>query len=282
MQLLLANTKLEEVIHFFTHKGLKDQSAFGEMGKRKANLRKSLESLSTKEPFDCYTGKGILSIYENDLNSAISHLKYAYNLTNHSVNASMNYANALMLNGQHSLAIEVYISTIAKAQNDKRVFSDIFKTLCPFGYLQEIEQLVKLAPSIELNQSQEKQLRIAKRTVDFLREIDVPIDIFRIYRTAMDTVFYKYFTFTSEFREETQCDISRMLFSNTIHLPLDELSETAELILGQMNDEFQDLILKKRREYYSENLSDFRKVSARLNYYFGLDGDYSERGHQVA
>jgi tetratricopeptide (TPR) repeat protein len=282
MQLLLANTKLEEVIHFFTHKGLKAQGVFGEMGKRKANLRKSLEALSAKEPFDCYTGKGILSIYENDLKSAISHLKYAYNLTNHSINASMNYANALMLNEDHKLAIEVYISAITKAQNDKRVFSDIFKTLCPFGYLQEIEQLLKIASTIELSHDQERQLNIARRTVEFLHEINVPIDIFRLYRTTMDTVFYKYFTFTSESREETQCDLSRMVFSTTIYLPLDESNEEAESILGKMNDDFQDIILKKRREYYSENLSEFRKASARLNYYFGFDYGYHKEDQQVA
>lgn len=283
MQLLLANTKLEEVVHFFTHRGLKDQNAFGEMGKRKAILRKSLEALSITEAFDCYTGKGILSVYENDLRSAISHFKYAYNMTNHSVSSSMNYANALMLNGEHTSAIEIYMAAISKAQNDKQVFSDIFKTLCPYGYLKEVEQLREIA-SIELNDEQERVLRIAERTSTFLSDISVPLDIFRFYRTAMDTVFYSYFTLTSDFREETQCDLSRSQFSTTIYLPLNESDENAELILGQMNDDFQDLILTKRREYYSETLGEFRKISERLNFYFGLDycHEHEKENQQVA
>ncbi|ENU80138.1 hypothetical protein F975_01891 [Acinetobacter sp. ANC 3789] len=283
MQLLLANTKLEEVIYFFTHRGLKDQNAFGEMGKRKAILRKSLEALSTREAFDCYTGKGILSIYENDLRSAISHFKYAYNMTNHSVSSSMNYANVLMLNGEHTSAIEIYMAAISNAQNDKQVFSDIFKTLCPYGYLKEVEQLREIA-SIELNDEQERLLKIANKTSKFLSEISVPLEIFRFYRTLMDTVFYKYFTFTSDYREETQCDLSRSQFSTTIYLPLNESDESAEFVLGQMNDDFQDLILTKRRECYSETLSEFRKVSERLNYYFGLDYSYKHENdnQQVA
>jgi tetratricopeptide (TPR) repeat protein len=273
MQLALANTKLSEVVDFFTHQGLKDQNQFGEMAKKKANLRKSLDALQGKDAFDCYTGKGILSVYENDINTAVSNFKKAYDLTGGSLNSAMNYANILMLTPNHELAIDIYLQAMSKAQNNIKVFSDIFKSLCSYVYLDEIKKLTDLALTRELNEDQKIKLEISKNINSFFNKIDASIDIFRMYRSAADSIFYKYFTITSSFKEEVHFDSARAELSITFFLPINKVDEKIEYLLGQMNDEFQDLLLKKRKESFSGDLRKFREASKHINLYFGLDAD---------
>lgn len=273
MQLALANTKLSEVVDFFTHQGLKDQNQFGEMAKKKANLRKSLDALQGKDAFDCYTGKGILSVYENDINTAVSNFKKAYDLTGGSLNSAMNYANILMLTPNHELAIDIYLQAMSKAQNNIKVFSDIFKSLCSYVYLDKIKNLTDLSLTRELNEDQKVKLEISRNINSFFNKIDASIDIFRMYRSAADSIFYKYFTITSSFKEEVHFDLARAELSITFFLPINKVDEKIEYLLGQMNDEFQDLLLKKRKESFSGDLRKFREASKHINLYFGLDAD---------
>lgn len=273
MQLALANTKLSEVVDFFTHQGLKDHNQFGEMAKKKANLRKSLDALQGKDAFDCYTGKGILSVYENDINTAVSNFKKAYDLTGGSLNSAMNYANILMLTPNHELAFDIYLQAMSKAQNNIKVFSDIFKSLCSYVYLDKIKNLTDLALTRELNEDQKIKLEISRNINSFFNKIDASIDIFRMYRSAADSIFYKYFTITSSFKEEVHFDSARAELSITFFLPINNVDEKIEYLLGQMNDEFQDLLLKKRKESFSGDLRKFREASKHINLYFGLDAD---------
>jgi|GEM_PF-2111333 len=272
MQLLLAKTKLDEVLEFFTHPGPKDLKPFGIAAKKKAELRRSLTALSNKDVFDSATGQAFIAVYENNWDLAISNLRTAYNFTNKSTSTSLNLANVLFINGQHEEAINIYIHAMSQSSNDQRLFNEIFQIIIPYHYLDEVNRLIEVTAGIELTANQVHAIEVSKRALLFLEEINVSLEVFRSHRIAAEAIIYKYFTITTKFRDETHRDESRKMYSSFLYLPMTDSEYKANHnLIGQMNDDLLDLIINLKKTKFLNQEDEFRKMSKNISLIFSID-----------
>lgn len=190
---LAADTKLTEVIKYFMATNLKDLRPFSDMGKKKAELKRSLAQITGKEPFDAYTGLAILSIYENNLNKAIEYFKIAYDSTNHNLNSSMNYAHILFLDEQYEKSISIYLDTLEKYPNNTKILIDAINSLERFYFIEDCEKLINISKGIE-DEILNEQIEIvneAKKQLKQIREIGLDIIFVRQLINAVEKFFLK-------------------------------------------------------------------------------------------
>lgn len=271
----IAETRLKEVIEFFTHLGLKDQKAFGATAVKKAELRRSMNQIINQEIFDANTGLGILATYENKLDQAIEFFRVAYNFSNRDAISSLNYANSLFLNGHHLEALPVYKNVIIKEPTSLQMFQEICRSLIGYCYLDELEDIAGCIKGHEklYSANYEQEIKIMSETLAFLGDINVDIDLFRKYHMALDKVFFKYFNITTEFNTEFFHDTDRGKFSFIMNLPVSTYDSTVERLLGDMNDEFQDEIIKIRKYADTSEKQKIRAMSEKLCFYFSLSNN---------
>lgn len=279
----IAETRLKEVIEFFAHPGLKDQRQFGIGASKKAELRRSLNQIISKEVFDANTGLGILATYENNTDQAIVHFRVAYNFSNRDAVSSLNFANSLFLSGNHLEALPVYKNVIIKEPSSLRSFEEICRALIGYGYLSELDDIAKCIKGHEklYSANYEREIKLMSETLSFLEKINVDVSLFREYNKAMDKVFFKYFNVTTQFDTEFFHDPDRDTFSLIKNLPVSGYDESVELLLGDMNDEFQDEIIKIRKNTDPSERQKIRAMSEKLSFYFSLTNESSIGGNNA-
>lgn len=267
-----AETRLKEVVEYFALPGLKDQKAFGATAAKKAELRRSLSQIMGREVFDAHTGLGILATYENKLEQAIEHFRIAYNFSNKDAISSLNYANSLFLSGRHVDALPIYKSVIIKQPNSIDMFQEICRSLISFGYLKELDEIAKNLKIKENPYSVKyiREIKLTHETLNFLKKINVDVDLFRQYQFAIDKVFFKYFNVTTSFDTEIFHDEDRRVFTFLIYLPVSKFNNDIQELLGDMNDELQDEIIKLRKVEDSTLRQKIKEMSEKLCFYFSM------------
>ena len=268
----IAETRLKEVVDYFAHLGLKDQRAFGATAVKKAELRRSLNQILDKEVLDANIGLGILATYENNLDKALEHFKIAYNFSNKDSTSSLNYANSLFVSGRHKEAFPIYKNAIIKESTSLDIFQGICRALIGYGYLDELEDISKCLKGIENPYSAryQREINLMRNTLSYLESINVSVDLFRSYHIAIDKIFFKYFNITTTFDTEVFHDRDRSTFSYLIYLPVSKSDKNIEDLVGDMNDELQDEIIKLRKTDDVENKEIIREMSKKLCFYFSL------------
>lgn len=268
----IAETRLKEVVEYFAHPGLKDQRVFGTTAAKKAELRRSLNQIIDKEVLDANTGLGILATYENNLDQAVEYFRVAYYFSNKDSVSSLNYANSLFVSGRHAESFLIYKNAIIKQPNASEMFQGICRALVGFGYLDELEDIAKCLKGNESPYSAryKREISLMRNTLSYLESINVSADLFRLYHIAIDKIFFKYFNITTTFDTEVFHDQDRSTFTYLIYLPVSKSDKDIEILVGDMNDEFQDEIIKLRKVDDTENRKKMRQMSEKLCFYFSL------------
>ncbi|MCL6243265.1 hypothetical protein M5F04_01570 [Acinetobacter sp. ANC 7200] len=278
-----AETRLKEVVEYFSSPGLKDRKTFGATATKKAELRRSLNQIITREVVDAHTGLGILATYENSLDQAIEHFRIAYNFSNKDDISSLNYANSLFLNGRHNEAFPVYKNAIEKNPTSVDMFREICRALIGFCYLEELNEIAQCVKSKEDPYSPEykKEIELNLNTLSFLKKINVDVGLFRKYQMAIDRVFFKYFNITTSFETEIYYDDERSILTFSLNLPISDVSKKHEDLLGDMNDELQDEIIRLRKSNDPVLREKIKEMSNGLCFYFSLPDSYGDELNNV-
>lgn len=269
------DTKLSEVFEYFSKPSIKDLKPFGDLGKKKAELKRSLEQFSGQDPFAAYTGLGILATYENNLRGALEYLRKAYNITNKNAMSSMNYAYSLVLNEKYSEAVEIYLNVIKNCPNDASIFVDIVNMLERYYFIDECYTVINLVSGIDIEivKSQNYRVDCARERLLKMNTIQMNIDFIRKFINATENTFYENFTATTSFFRDSEVDSSHksLFFSYKIPLLGNDLDFMSELV-ADMNDSLQDKLIHIIK---TSNIENAKLLAKQIYLYFVINTEGS-------
>lgn len=266
MSLPLPQTKLNEVIEYFGVPGLKDFQAFSVIGKKKVELKKAMASLMPKDPIFAHTGLGVIYIYDNQEQLALSEFKLAYEKSGCGTAQSMHFANALFIFGKYQDAIEIYLDVIKNNRNNKELFIQIVKRFTDFCFFDELEKVLEISYiSRELPTNSESDIADAYQFKEFLDEFSIPKEFYRDIRGSIDRVYYQFFSLptTSDVTTYLDWDLQSYTFTSDID---SELFTDIPNAIVDMNDCLQDYLI----DVYEKHGIRFGSNEDRITVYFNL------------
>ncbi|WP_291370325.1 MULTISPECIES: tetratricopeptide repeat protein [unclassified Acinetobacter] len=262
----LPQTKLNEVIEYFGAPGLKDFRAFSLVGKKKVELKKAMASLLPKDPIFAHTGLGVIYIYDNQEQLALSEFKLAYEKSGGGTAQSMHFANALFIYGKYEDAIEIYLEVIKNNRNDKNLFVQIIKRFSDFCFFDELEKVLEISYiSRELPANSESDITDAYQLKEFLDTFGIPKEFYRDIRGSIDRVYYEFFSLPTTSDVTTYLDWELQSYTFTSDIDSDLLIDIPNTI-ADMNDCLQDLLV----DVYEKHGIRFGSNQDRITVYFNL------------
>lgn len=266
MAVPLPQSKLNEVIEYFGAPGLKDFRAFSLIGKKKVELKKAMTCLLSNEPVSAHTGLGVIHIYDNQEQLALSEFKLAYEKSGCGTAQSMHYANALFIYGYYEQAIEIYLDVIKDNRNNKELFSQIVKRFSDFCFFDKLEKVLEISYiSRELTASTESDISDAYQLNNFLEEYSIPKDFYRDIRGSVDQVYFEYFSLPTTSDITTYLDWELQSYTLTSDIEkalLEDISST----ISDMNECLEDRLL----DVYEKHKIGFGSYQDRITVYFNL------------
>lgn len=266
MAVPLPQSKLNEVLGYFGAPGLKDFRAFSVLGKKKVELKKAMVSLLSKEPIYAHTGLGVIYIYDNQEQLALSEFKLAYEKSGCGKAQSMHYANALFIYGIYEEAIQIYLEVIKNNRNDKNLFNQIVKRFSDFCFFEELRKVIEISYiSREISEEAESDISDAYQLKTFLEEYEIPTEFYRDIRGAVDRVYFEFFSLPTTSDITTYLDWELQSYTLTSDIKIDFLDDVSTTI-SEMNDSLQDQLL----EVYEKHKIGFGSSQDRITVYFNL------------
>ncbi|MFN3289033.1 MAG: tetratricopeptide repeat protein [Acinetobacter sp.] len=265
MPALIPATKANEVIDIFGAPGLKNLKSFSEIGKKKAELKKAMNSLLSKNEVEAHTGLGIIYIYENLIDLALSHFRQAYLKSKFGLNEATHYANALFINGYFEDAIPIYLEMIKNNRNDTQMFIQVAKRFNNFCFEQELNKVIELSyvsrdiPELELNIIKTEM----NSTLTFLKRFNIPVELYREIRSWADVIFYRFFTLPTTGDFELNFDIDNL--SYIFGIDSEYCSDSISLV-SKMNDQLQDAMIEAYEKYDVKLGSEQDRITAYFNF----------------
>ncbi|WP_218698378.1 tetratricopeptide repeat protein [Acinetobacter harbinensis] len=262
----LPQTKLNEVIEYFGVPGLKDFQAFSVIGKKKVELKKAMASLMPKDPIFAHTGLGVIYIYDNQGQLALTEFKLAYEKSGCGIAESMHFANALFIYGKYEEAIEIYLEVIRDNKNNKELFAQIIKRFSDFCFFDELEKVLGISYiSRELPVNSKSDIADAHQVKKFLDEFSIPKEFYRDIRGSIDRVYYQFFSLPTNSDVTTYLDWELQSYTYTADIDSDLLIDIPNTI-ADMNDCLQDYLI----DVYEKHGIRFGSNEDRITVYFNL------------
>lgn len=264
MSALNPASKVNEVIQYFGAPGLKDLNAFSVVGKKKAELKRSMQALLSKEPIEAHTGLGIIYIYENLKDLSLKEFKLAYEKSNRSVSEAMHYANALFIYGYFETAIPIYTDLIRDNKNNVELFSEVVKRFSDFCFTEELNNILELSyVTKDMPEVPKRDIRDFNKIKKHLNRFDIPVEFYRDIRSSLDKVFFQYFTLPTEVDYVTYFDFDNL--SQVIDINVDLCDDFIDLSI-KMNDNLQDIMI----EIYEQHGIQLGSEQDRITVYFNF------------
>ncbi|WP_180175860.1 hypothetical protein [Acinetobacter sp. YH12025] len=258
-------TKLNEVIQYFGVPCYKDLNAFSNTGKKKAELKRAMQALLSKDAVIAHTGLGIIYIYENQENLALNEFKLAFEKSNFSTNQAMHYANALFVYGHFNAAKDIYVKIIDGNRNDKDKFEQIIKRFSEFCFQDELSQILEISyVTRNLSDAAKRDILDGLHTKAHLDKFNIPLNFFREIRHAVDRVFYHYFSLPMQTDYATYTDLNNLTY--VLDIDGSCLSDAISVV-AKMNDDLQEKIL----DIYEKHNISFGSQQDSITMYFCLN-----------
>lgn len=211
------------------------------MGKKKAELKKSMLALMPNDPVDAHTGLGIIYVYENLYELALKEFRSAFIKSKGGFHQTIHLANYLFILGQYDEAINLYLSL--KKSLNKEVFLDITHRLTSYCFENELKALFENSNfSNNLSKDIESAILEMNAVIGFLKKHDIPLGFYREVLNAQNRVFYKHYSLPTVTDITSYHDWNFQTLGYSLDLDIESIGENYELI-ANMNDDLQDMLI---------------------------------------
>lgn len=257
-------TKVNEVLQYFGVPVFKNLNPFSPIGKKKAELKKSMSDLLTKEPVAAHTGLGVIYIYENAEIQALNEFKAAYEKSDFGASQAMHYANALFIYGYFDKANHIYKQIIKDNRNDEEKFIQVVKRFSEFCFFEDLNEVLETSYiSRTLPEDAMSDIDEGYNIKAYLEKYNIPVEFYRDLRNSIDRVFYQYFSLPTQADYTTYFDLDN--FTYTLDIDPSYFDDAIHSIC-EMNDSLQDLMI----DSYEKHNIKFGSNEDRITAYYNL------------
>ncbi|MFV5592776.1 tetratricopeptide repeat protein [Acinetobacter junii] len=260
MTAALPATKLNEVVDFLGVPAFKNSNPFSAIGKKKTELKHSMNALLAKNPTEAYTGLGIIYNYENQLDLACNAFQNAYRVSNKGYSASRHLANQELLFGDRNFGISLFLNLVNEHPLDFNLAFEFTNKASSLLFMDELNEGLKNHRLYDdIMKSCSSEIQESLEMFNFIKRNKINIEIFRDIVSTGDKVFSRYFTVPTETGIHKLIDNERHTLTISYELP--DFNDLPEDLLGEMNDNLQDEIIYLYKKYKINSSSPEDKIT---------------------
>ncbi|UHT64263.1 tetratricopeptide repeat protein [Acinetobacter lwoffii] len=277
MSSIQPKSKLEEIANIFANESIKfDLKPFGEGSRLISKYRKSMNELMSSDPYEAYTGLGVLSAYENKYNLALQYFDAAQRLDPTSRSPRINIATCMLLEGDLDKCVDTLLNALNDFPNEPMVVSTTLKVLSMFFYFDEIDRLKgEGRNNSSLCRVAAEELEDTLDVMDFIKSTDIDLSVLRTMKVLANQEFFSKFSINSSYVSNYNVDCDDVKFDEVVYIPPElfgNMSAEKDSVIYAMNESLQEKFVDLMMHYsLQENAETLLKSFRNISIYFLAD-----------